>query len=93
MKSTAVRRQIGKQTRKVGTETELPPGEPVAKTFTVAVISAETIAAGFPFGIRINVLARTPASAAAEASDQVRRLCNAVREELVAAASRALRAG
>ena len=74
----------------VGTETELPPGEPVAKTFTVAVISAETIAAGFPFGIRLNVFAETPARAAVEASDQVRRLCQATREELVSAAARAL---
>jgi len=59
----------------------------------VSVISAETIAAGFPFGIRINVDATTAARAAGEASDQVRRLCNAVREEILVAASRALRAG
>ena len=92
-KSARKIRPVCKVSRSVGTETELPAGEPVARTFTVSVISAETIAAGFPFGIRINVDATTAALAAGEASDQVRRLCNATREELVAAASRALRAG
>lgn len=75
----------------VGTETELSPGEPLARTFTVQVISAETIAAGFPFGIRINVAAADPVSAVGEASDQLRRLCDATRAEFVETASRALR--
>ena len=52
---------------------------PTCKTFTVALVSSETIQAGFPFGIRINVEAHHATQAVGVASDQLRNLVSSVR--------------
>ncbi|HLP00606.1 MAG TPA: hypothetical protein VK163_01175 [Opitutaceae bacterium] len=42
------------------------------------LVTAETIAAGFPFGIRLNVFADTPETAIEAAEEQLRRFSASV---------------
>jgi hypothetical protein len=65
----------------VGMKVLPTPVLPLVSTFTVQLVTPETIAAGFPFGMRINVEALTPQSAAEIASEDFRRLADSIRGE------------
>ena len=70
-----------KYPRAVGMKVLPGPGEPLAKSFAVQLVTAETIEAGFPFGIRLEVFADTPAGAIEQATEDFGRLAAFIREQ------------
>jgi hypothetical protein len=65
----------------VGTKTVLRPDLALVRTYTVQLVTTETLSAGFPFGLRINVEASTPQSAAEIAAEDFRQLADSIRQD------------